>query len=90
MNTAEKVQQTDAVWDTAHQQNIIFDDHAAALEENAAIDRDKTRRQTVANFIDGMVSDMFTPDFETPESKSDFVDLISRIKTANYCFVDGK
>jgi len=90
MNTAEKVQQIEDVWDTAHQENIVFDSHTAAIEENAAIDRDKTRRQTVASFIDGMVSDMFTPAFETPESKSDFVDLISRIKTANFIFVDGK
>ena len=57
-----------------------------SAEYKAALTRDKTRRQTVANFVDGMISDMFSTAFETVDAKADFVDLISRIKSAVDCF----
>lgn len=74
---------------SAIKENVDFD-HNAALEENAAMERDKTRRQTVANFVDGLISDMFSPAFETVEAKADFVDLVARIKSAVKCFEDGR
>ena len=58
-------------------------------EYEAAITRDKTRRQTVANFVDGMISDMFSPAFETVEAKADFMDLVIRIKSSVHCFETG-